>query len=76
MDRILLVSIISYIFVMVSIMVIKPTFMYNINDGNLKQFGTGNGESIVTLPIVGITSCIIIYFIVMLYTLLVQIIDK
>lgn len=67
-DKVLHTSIITYIFVMISVIIAKPEFMYDSKNNKFKSFGTTENETIMALPIFGMTSCIIIYFLVVTYT--------
>lgn len=71
-DKILYTSIIAYIFTMISIIIIKPTFMYDKINGKFKQFGMRDNETLMAFPVFGLTSCIAIYTIVVMYTILLQ----
>lgn len=66
-DRVLYTTIVMYIVAMCIIIVIKPKFMYDHTRKKFKSFGTNNGETVFAVPIVGISMCIVVYFIVVLY---------
>lgn len=69
-DKILYTSVVFYIILMIIIIVLKPQWMYDDKQQKFRSFGTDENETLITMPIVGLTSCIIIYLIIMIYTFL------
>lgn len=75
-DKILYTSVIIYVVIMIVIIVMKPNFLYDKENKKFKQFGTNKNETIVPIHIIGLTLCILIYFIIMVYMLLLHAISK
>lgn len=73
-DKVLYISIIAYVFTMISIIVIKPSFMYDKRNSKFKSFGIDENETLLSIPIIGLTTSILIYFLVIAYTVLLRII--
>lgn len=74
-DKVLYTSIIAYILTMMSIIVIKPSFMYDKGSNKFKSFGTDKNETLLPISIIGLTSCILIYLLVIVYTVLLRIVN-
>jgi ribose/xylose/arabinose/galactoside ABC-type transport system permease subunit len=66
-DRILYTAIVTYVITMFAIIITKPSIMYDHVQKKFKSFGTNDGETIMAVPIVGISMCILVYFLVILY---------
>ena len=69
-DEALYTSIITYILAMIIIVVIKPKFLYDKEKQKFKSFGTDKDETVFAMPVMSVISCVIIYFLVVLYMLL------
>ena len=52
-----------YILLVIALVVLKPSLVYDHQKKCFKDFGMGNNKTILTLPMVSISSAIIIYFI-------------
>lgn len=74
-DKVLYTSIIAYVLTMISIIVIKPSFMYDKGSSKFKSFGTDENETLLPIPIIGLTACILIYLLVIAYTVLLRIVN-
>ena len=75
-DKILYTSIIAYVLAMICIIVMKPSFVYDGESKNFKHFGTGDNETLLPITIIGITLCILIYFILVVYNVLLRVVNK
>ena len=51
-----------YILLVVCLVMIKPDSIYDHSNKKFKEFGSDRNKTILTLPIVSISSAIIIYF--------------
>ena len=67
-DKMLYTSVMMYILIMCLILIIKPNFIYDYTNNKFKSFGTEQNETMLPIPILSIMTCIIVYFIVILYT--------
>lgn len=67
-DKMLYTSVVMYILIMCLILIIKPNFIYDYNNNKFKSFGTEQNETMFPIPILSIIACIVVYFIVILYT--------
>ena len=61
---------------MVIILIMKPKIMYSDINKKFKSFGCGNEQTIMSLPVVGLTSAILLYFIFLMIEVLNNYIDK
>jgi hypothetical protein len=75
-DKILYTSIFMYIFMMATIMIIKPEFMYNRKNQQYKQFGLDDGKTIFTVQIIGLIASVLIYMFVVIYHVILHHIEK
>ena len=75
-DKVLYTSIIAYVLTMISIIVIKPSFMYDKGSSKFKSFGTNDNETLLPIPIVGLTLCILIYLLIVMYTVLLRMVNS
>ena len=75
-DKVLYTSIIAYVLTMISIIIIKPPFMYDKGSSKFKSFGTDKNETLLPISVVGLTSCILIYLLVIAYTILLRIVNS
>lgn len=71
-DKVLYASIIAYIIVMIIILVIKPNFIYDDEHKTFKSFGFSENQTITALPIFSVVLCILIYLILIIYTLAIK----
>lgn len=55
-------SIIIYLIISISILYIRPKFLFNIDTGQLKEFGFSNDKTILSYPIFIYIIAIIITF--------------
>lgn len=69
-------TIIFYLIVICLILIIKPKFMYSDKENKFKQFGCGEDQTLLSFPIVGIGSGIIIYAIFLFIDALFSYLDK
>ena len=69
-------TIIFYTLLMVIILIMKPKIMYSDINKKFKAFGCGNEQTIVSLPFVGLSSAIFLYFIFLMIEVLNNYIDK
>ena len=54
-------SVIIYIILIMSIVILKPEFIYNKDTGKFKKFGNKENQTYFTFPIIAVISSIIIY---------------
>lgn len=71
-DRVLYTAIIAYVLTMSIIIIVKPRVMYDDEQKKFKTFGTKENETILAMPIVGITMCIVVYLIVVMYSFIIK----
>lgn len=67
-DKILYTAIITYILAMLLIIIIKPHFIYDKQNGKFRNYGSKEEETFIALPIMGSVLCVLIYLLVMVYT--------
>ena len=75
-DKILYTSIIIYVTMMILIIITKPYFLYDNKNKKFKSFGINNDETIISIPVLSLMSCVLIYFIVIAGTVFVKVINK
>lgn len=66
-DKVLYPSIVTYILVIIILILIKPHFLYDGKTNEMRHFGTKKSQTLFALPIIGILSSIIIYFLMVCY---------
>jgi hypothetical protein len=71
-DKILYTSIFAYVLTMMCIITIKPPFVYDRGSNKFKNFGTNDNETLLPITVISITSCILIYFIVVVYNVVIR----
>ena len=71
-EKILYASIIIYIIVMITIIFIKPNFIYDNNEKKFKSFGFDNDKTIFTMPVLSLTICVAIYMILLIYAIVIK----
>lgn len=54
-------TIIFYIILIIIILITKPDFMYCKDTKKFKPFGCSNGQTVLSFPIISITSVIVLY---------------
>ena len=60
-DRIVLDSVLIFLLIIITILVTKPLLIFN-EYGKIKEFGTGPGKTILSLPVVILLLSIVIYY--------------
>lgn len=71
-EKMLYASIIAYVIVMIIIIGIKPKFLYNDDKTDFKGFGFDKNKTIFAVPIISLSLCVLIYFALMVYVVLVK----
>lgn len=57
----LVYSVITYIIIMMSLMMIRPSFIYDYRNMKYKEFGSGNNKTYLTLPVISIIFAFFIF---------------
>lgn len=76
LDKILYISILIYVLIMTTIMIVKPSIMYDRENNQFKSFGTKENQTIFPIYTTGILLCFIIYFIVIVYYVFLKLIES
>ena len=71
-DKILYISMVLYISTMGIILFVRPTLIYDHQINKFKSFGTKTDETLLALPVIGVTLCISIYLLIMIYVFIVS----
>lgn len=74
-DKILSTSIIIYIIIIISIIIMKPTYLYDTELNKFKNFGAANNETMLPITLFSAIIAIIIYLCVMLYNVLLKLLS-
>ena len=69
-------TIIFYIIIMVAIILVRPSVMYSSKINKFKSFGCGDDQTLMSLPVVGLTSAIVLYFIFLMIEVLNNYMEK
>lgn len=66
-DKVLYITIFIYLAIMISVMVIRPEFLYDAKEKKFKDFGMGKNNSIFALPEFGMMASILVYLLALIY---------
>jgi len=61
-DRVLYASVIIYLILMITLILIQPSIMFDHKMKKLKSFGFDDKETLFALPVIGIVASVLIYF--------------
>jgi hypothetical protein len=63
-------AIIFYILIICVIIITKPEFMYCIKSNKFKSFGFGDGQTLLSFPVISIGSGIVLYIFFLFFEIL------
>lgn len=63
----LLICLLVYFVVMTAIVYSKPDFVYDHDEDKYREFGTGEGKTLATLPVLGFGLAIVFYLLFLRY---------
>ena len=66
-DKVLYISIILYICLIMIVLMIKPSFIYDDKNNKYKSFGFSKNETIIPIQLLNILLCTFSYMCVLIY---------